>query len=628
MLARLSEESHDTNYMIRICFSHCNCASLVSHLNIRVIQRAMSSSAMTLSSKLILSRFLRTAIYRKTLIFPPEHQQNLRRSLWLGRAWQSHGEASSVRQTRSSTFNWGQESGLYPSSFRVASTLAPLSCRPDIPFLLSPIDNAIPTIYMPKLLFFPVPEGHTDIAIQSFLHGLRSTFQAIPLLAGTIKAIPDGTAQVGTLGITSPWRTVDEIFTVKDLRKSKKYSYRELRKNGFPPASLPLWDFVNLRMSRNSNPPVMHVQITLIDGGIVLAPCIHHTFVDGAGSATILQTWAACCRGEIPFSDKPLSLWQHVTLLEGHEKVSVEEIPEYIYREKTPVMNQRSYVDDNSQRSRHSRSWLTYALNERFGSILRPMLMKLAIFSLTKYRSLFHSTRLIYFPHADLAKLKEMVKAAGEELEPRAWISTTDALSALLFCCVAQSRHTAKRSHRPSSSETSPLFTTFVNVRKQCNLPQNYIRNMFLPCSIQSSFNELTPSTRNLAIQAYKLRARLRGIDTAHVQRVASMIRSVPDVSKLTFMLANLVGKSQREVLVMTSWRDQGICDLDWGLQIGVKCERVRICDVSPDGMIYVFPEYSGSKIDGGLELAITLEKDVMKELERNEVFNRFAQWC
>ena len=87
----------------------------------------------------------------------------------------------------------------------------------------------MPTIYFSKLLLFPTPSNDADVAVQSFLYGLRSTFQVIPLLAETIKAISDGTAQVGTLAITSPWRTVDELFKVKDLRKANKYSYAALR---------------------------------------------------------------------------------------------------------------------------------------------------------------------------------------------------------------------------------------------------------------------------------------------------------------------------------------------------------------------------------------------------------------
>lgn len=99
----------------------------------------------------------------------------------------------------------------------------------NMPFFLSPIDNIMPTIYSPKLLLFPTPSNDAHVAVESFLHGLRSTFQLIPLLAGTIKAISDGTAQVGTLAITSPWRTVDEIFKVKDMREAKTYSYAASR---------------------------------------------------------------------------------------------------------------------------------------------------------------------------------------------------------------------------------------------------------------------------------------------------------------------------------------------------------------------------------------------------------------
>ena len=515
----------------------------------------------------------------------------------------------------------------------------------------------MPTIYSPKLLLFPTPSNDADVAVQSFLHGLRSTFEAIPLLAGTIKAISDCTAQTGTLAITSPWRTVDEIFKVKDLRKVKKYSYAALREQGFPPSSLPSWEFLCLSFHTDSNPPAMHVQITLIENGLVLAPCVHHSFMDGTGSATILQIWAASCRGEVIPTDKISGLWQRVSLLEGHEKLSIEEFLDYAYKEKTQFTSRRSYRDNDCKAGWLSRLWLRSDLKKKMGRYLQPTLMKVAIITLMKYQSLSRSTRLIYFSYADLARLKESLQAAGEESDQTTWISTMDTLSALLFCCVAQSRHVARRNCRSPStyapqtqrhslltrltgwlhhivstrflppsasrSEGSALFMTIVNVRKLCQLPPNYIRNMFVPCNIQSPLHELTPSTHNLARQARKLRTRLRAFDSAYVGRVASMIRSVPDVSKVAFS----AGYKQGESLSMTSWRDQGFCDFDWGPHVGVKCERVRACHYFHDGLTFVFPEYRGSKTDGGLEVALSLKTDAMRALESNEFFNRFAEW-
>ena len=505
-----------------------------------------------------------------------------------------------------------------------------------------------------------MPKSNADVAVQSFLHGLQSIFQAIPILAGSVKAISDGTAQVGTLAITSPWRTVDEILKIKDLRKSKKYSYSQLRENGFPPTSLPMWDFVQLKFYLHSSPPAMHVQITLIEDGLVLAPLVHHSFMDGTGATAILQLWAASCRGETILKGQISSLLQPLTLLEGNEKVAVEELPEYTYGEKPRYMKSWSITDNESQRSWFSRSRLASYMRKQFEIYLMPMLINLFMFIFMAYQSLTYSTRLIYFSYADLAKLKEDVEAVGKEMDQKSWISTMDTLSALLFCCVAQSRHEARHRDLTSSNyvskgeyrtvptkltgwlhefvlvpkryispspvrpEASAQFTTYVNVRKQCQLPPNYMRNMFLPGSIQSPLHELLhPSTRNLATQARKLRTRLRAFDSAHVERVASMIRSVPDVSKIDFS----AGESQKTALTMSSWREQGFCALDWGPHVDAKCERVRICKYFFDGLVIVFPEYSGSKIDGGIELSLGLRKDAMRELEKNEFFNRFAQW-
>ena len=532
----------------------------------------------------------------------------------------------------------------------------------DTPFLLSPIDNLVPATYSTELLFFPVPKDHTDIAIQSFLHGLRSVFQAIPLLAGSIKAIAEGATRAGTLAITSPSRTVDEIVKIKDFRKSKKYSYSQLRGGGFPPQSLPPWDFFQLGFYADLNPPAMHVQITLIEDGLVLAISSHHTFIDATGTAVVLELWAASCRGETILNDQISSLWQPVALLEGHEKVTVGELPEYTYGKKKFFMNTRSPTDDDNQRGWLLRSRLASSMRKKFRNDLKPMLVKLFIFGLLNYKSLTDSTRMIYLSYADLARLKEDTQAADEKSDQKNWISTMDIISALLFCCVAQSRDGAKHRGFASSTDASATdaseverrtlmaklsrwlhhivpthclspslarpqassqFMTAVNLRKQCQLPPNYIRNVVLLCSIQSPLHELQPSTRNLATQAHKLRARIQELDSAHIGRVASMVRSVPDVRKLEFS----TGDSQRKPITMSSWREQGICALDWGPHVGANCERVRIHKFFFDGLVLVLPEYSGSKVDGGIEMVLSLKKDAMRKLEKNEFFNQFAQW-
>ncbi|KAG6986406.1 hypothetical protein G7Y79_00098g101390 [Physcia stellaris] len=474
------------------------------------------------------------------------------------------------------------------------------------PFFLSPFDNIQPQIYNPQLLLFPTPKDDADVAVQSFLHGLRSTFQAIPLLAGSIKGIPDGTAQVGTLAITSPWRTVDEIFKVKDLRKVKKYSYPALRGKGFPPSSLPSWDFMCLSFFDDSNPPAMHVQITLIEDGLVLAPGVHHAIADETGAATILQTWAAFCRGDAISTDKISGLWQPVNLLEGHEELSIKDFPDYVYREKTPLLSRRSYKNNESKAGWLSRLWLRSALKKQLGRS-----GKAEEKSLSSGRRIGPDDMDIHIGYNVYASLLLRHPIA---LRSQAQISFT-----LNFRSPSTTTQSFDQAHRlVAPYRINTFFLSFC-----VSLPPNYIRNMFVPCNIQSPLHELTPSTHNLAWQARKLRTRLRAFDSAYVGRVASMIRSVPDVSKVGFSAA----EEQRDGVFMTSWRDQNICDLDWGLQIGVKCERVRMGNMFHDGLIIVFPEYSGSKIDGGLELMLSLKKNTMRALESNEFFNQFAQW-
>ena len=317
------------------------------------------------------------------------------------------------------------------------------------PFFLSPIDNTVATTYAPLLLFFPLPNSETERAIKSLFRGLRALFDEMPLLSGSVKALSDGSPQIGTLAITSPWRTVDAIFHVTNSRSARKYKYYDLRAQGFPPSSLPMWDFVNMGHYFESDPPVMHVQITLIDGGLVLAPCIHHCVADGTGAATILRYWAAICRGE-SFEEKMMTkLWQRPPSVKLEGDIALGEFPEYAYSQMTDMLKQRSQVTAPKEKSWFMKIAWVHALSSKIRAFCQPKAIKFTIQAILPTRSLTKSSRLLFFPYSELAKLKEDITNTFTERDTKSWLSTMDILSALIFCGTTQARLRSKRNSKP-----------------------------------------------------------------------------------------------------------------------------------------------------------------------------------
>ena len=533
------------------------------------------------------------------------------------------------------------------------------------PFFLSPIDNTMPRTYAPpSLLLFPIPQSGIDTAVDTFHEGLRIILHAMPLLTGSLRS--HSTPQMGAVAVTSPWRTVDEIWRLREMRGRTRYDYSELRRRGFPTTMFPMWDFSILEFYTDDDPPVMHVQVTLIDGGLVLALCVHHSFADGTGTNAILRIWASCCRGEVVDEGLQSQVLSRPSVLESNEIVPLEHFPEYTYEAKAGTRGFQSNVKSIEERkSWHMRYRLISAPAKKIQAFLKLLIIKPAAIVFTKYQSLRISSRLLWFSRAELKRLKEsameVIDDDSDQKQP--WFSTLDALAAMMFCCVTQARLTArtrgpliealqkKRTvkenlwtkmtdwlrhrllpappHPPASQISAQLLTT-VNVRKYCHPPvsPDYIGNFFLFRNVQAPILDLLPSIDNISSLALRLRRTLRDIDATYLRGAAAAIRSVPDVSRVGVS----GGPCPELCLGFSSWREQDICRLEWGPGIGERCERVRTCEFYFDGLVIVFPEHECSpeaerNDAGGLEVFLSLNKGAMKELERDPFFNRFVEW-
>ena len=529
---------------------------------------------------------------------------------------------------------------------------------PDEPFYLSPMDNLMPLWQTPMLLLFPIQSSQSERAIQAFFKGLQTTFDAIPILSGSIKAMPNR-KQKGTLAVTLPVRNLEDLFIVKDLRGSTKYNYSEIRAKSFPPSSFPLWDFTKMEFGVDPNPPVMYTQVTLIDGGLVLAPLIHHCFTDVTGLATVIRLWASYCAGHL-FREKYI-------MDQGSKQLSrnpfvpkpvdavIEEFPEYRQLDTAALDRDSShmrYVGEpkvpEASRPFSEVTHRIWALSEALSTRLRALAFTLYV----KFQSLNNSTDLLYFPYSNLRRLKALAEQEYEDSNAMTWISTMDALSSLIYCCVAEARNSARLAesrHRPgkhtyslfgrlikslqgvlkpwiSSSHVGPAELTVVaNARKYCHelVPPDFIGNVLLFANIQSGHDEVSSSIESVSTQAKRLRTKLLNLDHVYFRRSLAALHNVPDLSRITTEASNYEGRG----LCMSSWRDEDLCSLDWGPAVGVHCERVRTCEFFVDGMAISFPSYVGAQPNGGLEVFLSLERKVLETLKSNAFFNQYAQW-
>ena len=407
-----------------------------------------------------------------------------------------------------------------------------------LPLFLSPIDNMMPTVYAPILLFFPTVQEDPHRAAKALFTGFEELLHAMPILTCSITEPTKG-PQKGALAATLPRRAAARVWRVRDFRGKEHLKFTRLREEGFPISRFPVWDFTILSFFFDTDPPAMHAQVTLIDGGLVLAICVHHSLADGTGFNVIARAMATCCRGEKMDPQDIVRMWTRPPILESsQEKGQAEDVRELTTHFRTQVMSKRP----------PSAGPILY-LRRKLQAYYRP-LFKLIVMAFTKYQALSQSTRMIHFPRSSLASLKDT--ALGE-------LSTSDLLTALIFCCMTQSRLDPKRgpfipvstrkkkkkahlgtflltalltwlhatisflpwskkkkkmsSSSSSSSSlsssllsqvTAPLLTA-VNLRKTCEppVPDDYIGNLFFVCNVETPVLDLlVPSSSSTTTTA------------------------------------------------------------------------------------------------------------------------------
>ena len=503
---------------------------------------------------------------------------------------------------------------------------------------LAPIDQVIVGLYDNKALFFPTSSLGSSSLVQRLTSALAQTFIVIPALAGTVTYLPDA-PQKGTLAVTAPWRTPEDVIKVKDLRKSDYPSYESLRSKHFPMDDIKYHLLMPTRTmyeeitdSRQvDGTPVMLAQINLIKGGIILGIHFHHGFTDGAGSVTIAKVWTAYCRGEDGSHLLSPDIIDRSRLMDGDKGARIEDIRGYFY-----------YPEPKVAAPRHG--FLARMFNF-FGSlfdlrlkILDALRAVLRLRSSTKIPHSGSETRakgIFFFPKVKLKELKEMVSKL--ESDETSWISTNDALVSLIWCCLTAAQKTNtlndlepikdEEAHAVQTTENLSMLAFVIDARRLIKppLPARFIGNVILWGGIAEPSSTVVPTVKGVTDCAHSLRREIKQHDDTYVSRLIGALKSVPDISRVRLGRMGFDGRS----LISNSWAAHDWYDLDWGNQMG-RCERVRV-DISPiDDFCLIMPELKdreGNRGEAGLEVAIQTKSHHMKMLRENELFNRFAEW-
>ena len=463
----------------------------------------------------------------------------------------------------------------------------PSSTHPGTPLEapLTLIDQMMPPAYTRMILCFSLPSS-TDPAgiIRILRQGLKATVSDIPILSGEVKWAGSSKQK----GLCAIHLGCHPELVVKDLTASH-LGFSDLRANNFPPSELNgdiLCAHPGFPQQR-IDLPILAIQASFIEGGMLLGLCIHHLALDGVGITTFLKVLAENCRvfqgqrGEAASKVQiPAALFDRTPLMQGSGNGLISDHPEY--------------------------------------TILPRSLTGPPAFLLKSTQS-----AIFYFSRPALTALKSAASPANCSYSPPSevrWVSTNDAISALVWRSVMAASYAANR----ISADAPTSFSLAINGRQRCDppLPQDWLGNAILYSRADRQLTALF-APNNLADLAVQVRKSVAKVDSAHIKDVVQLLSSLPDISLIKpSCLSDVLGTDA----FLTSWWSMSLYQIDWESAFGGRCESVRVPDKGLlPGLQIVLPEVEESK-GGGCEIMIVLEEEVMERLREDEVWMKYAE--
>ena len=498
--------------------------------------------------------------------------------------------------------------------------------------VLSPLDHLMARRHTTKVLYFPLLSPNIARISSVLKSSFQRLFETLPILSGTVQSAPHQ-KKSGLLCVDAPWNKVDEVFRVNDLTSSD-LDYDHMRKNHFP---MTIWNEDDIKSVYTSRPsfrggqnPVMMAQVNFVRNGMILVIFLHHSVMDGLGAVAVTELWAILCAGKDGAEMIRGEMMNRQKLMSGDEAGRLGDFKEYVNLSE-------SGKSDGELKSLFGTfiSHLLATFPKRYHAGIPLSATQSSKSSHTPNPSKEVDTEIFFFSRSKLAALKSVVSASvasmvpsSEDCKAPSYISTNDALSALLFACVTE----ARKPFCPTDTQQTIPFALAVSGRRLLDppLPEKYLGNVVLFCHLNLPLHAITPEVHNIGSIAAQTRSHLSQLDEPYVRKLIGALHKVDDTSKVV----PACRMSKDWPFTISSWAGQAFCSMDWGSEIGAKCERVRPpmrSEPGWDGLIIILPELKAENCikdeEAGLEVMVGLEKRAMRRLRGMEEWTTWAQW-
>lgn len=458
---------------------------------------------------------------------------------------------------------------------------------------LTPFDWLMPRVYVSQILCFPTSDHGNFEALKE---GLRGTARDLPYLLSGVKTqdVPKG-----SLRLTDPYQTVDDLISWEDLSGSLDYAV--LKAGHFPPSSLvdPAIRPPDTIPPLKSSAPVLRARLSSVRGGALLCVAVHHSTTDITGIGALLKLWAAHVRTKSSAAVQFDRSWYDRDVVCGSATLTadnaapVDEVPGLVHVIKS---------------------------DEQF--LAKKNIPNEAVYV----------TRILHFPHTLLQGLKTAMNDQVHSLQGTVeWVSTGDVLTAILWSATVWMKEV------DSDDEKADSCTIAIpaNFRAQLSpaLPQNYLGSAFAMTLASATRNDLLRASRgglstdgisphesmsSLARIASAVRSSLGLVNDASVKQVLRFVNSQSDITPIKFA-------PRHNGISLVSWANEGVYELDWGDALG-RCDAVRLPRMAAKRDPIVLPRVpaAGAR-SAGLEVIASYDETMMERFCRNPLIRRFG---
>ncbi|GKZ73650.1 hypothetical protein AnigIFM60653_010806 [Aspergillus niger] len=436
---------------------------------------------------------------------------------------------------------------------------------------------------------FPFPLGN-KYDLEQVVEVLRVSYAAttrrLPVM--TCEAVPDDrTTQRGVLRLQRlPEGDIEPIET-RDLRAPGAFptTYTELQAKAFPVAFFDadvlcrrsVWPTPGERL------PVSLLQANFIPGGLLLNWCVLHVVGDGTTYQVWMKVWAEECRRA-----------------QGMAIPEPIELPEAIARDRECVMSASGRTDGSLG------SHPQYTLLPSAPSGAPPKML-----------AQNHRSQVFYFSPAALVALKEAASPAHATMtSDQTWISTNDALSALLWRTVMAVQWPLDT----LQGDPVSVFNLAIDGRLRTDPP---VHPETLGCFLEYLGVSLPIRTilgsASLADLAILIRKEVLRADRQFTDDLVALVEQLEDVDRLVpTAFLDVPGFN----CVQTSWINFQLYGLDWGPLLGHRIGAVRAPHIGViNGLQLVLP----APPEGGVEVLVGVEESCLQCLLQDPLWMKYA---